>query len=281
SVRYVVAADASPGNQQIADALGYERTIGDVPVPPGGRQDQNAVAVDELRKDADRIVKPRLFTHVVAGQVVQSVDLARVANAERHAEIAQLRVLAARHELTQRLHRVDGLAAATHLTDGQVSRIGTVDFRYVHEVQIRQIPLVGHRAPRTRDRVQRRRNDAGVERLLERLAQERRKQPVFLTRRLVVPLAVARPVRIRLWIGFDGIDETLLVDTGHGEHHGRRHHLLLRRPVYRRPRAGRYVSIARRVDDPLGENRLPAGLALRDHAADGAVLQDRRHAQAM
>src|SRR5208337_2786051 len=102
SVRYVVAADASPGNQQIADALGYERAIGDVPVPPGGRQDQNAVAVDELGEDADRIIEPCLFTHVVSGQVVQSIDLARVANAERHAEIAQLCVLAARHELTQR-----------------------------------------------------------------------------------------------------------------------------------------------------------------------------------
>src|SRR5580693_9130238 len=55
-VRYVVAADAASGNQQVADALGHERTIRHMPVPARRRQDQDAVAVDEFGEDADRIV---------------------------------------------------------------------------------------------------------------------------------------------------------------------------------------------------------------------------------
>ena len=57
SVRHVVAADAASGDQQVADALGHQRPIGHVPVAAGRRQNQDAVAIDELGKDADRIIE--------------------------------------------------------------------------------------------------------------------------------------------------------------------------------------------------------------------------------
>ena len=157
----LVAADAAPGDQQIADALGHQRAVGHVPVAAGGRQDQDAVAVDELGKDADGVVEARLLAHVVAGQVVERVDLAGVADAQRHAEVAQLGVLAAGHEAAQRLDRIDRLAPAAHLADGQVVGIGAVDLRHVHQVQVGQVALVGDRAPGAGDGVQVRRDDAG------------------------------------------------------------------------------------------------------------------------
>ena len=153
----LVAADAAAGDQQIVDALGQQRAVGHVEIAPGGRQDQDAVAVDELGKDADGVVEPRLLAHVRAGEVVERVDLAGVANAQRHAEIAQLGVLAAGHEARQRLDRVDGLAPPSHLADGQVGRVGAVDFRHVHQVEIGQVALVRHRAPGAGDGVQIRR----------------------------------------------------------------------------------------------------------------------------
>ena len=48
----------------------------------------------------------------------------------------------------------------------------------------------------------------------------------------------------------------------------------------RRAGAGRDVGIAGRVDDPPGEDRLAAGLALGDDAADRPVLDDRRDERA-
>ena len=162
-----------------------------MPVASRGWQDQDAVAVDELGKDADRVVETALFAHIRAGEIVERVDLARVADTECHAEVAQLGVLAAGHEAAQRLQRVNRLASATHFADGQIIRVGAVDFRHMDEVQIRQITLIGDRAPGAGDRMQTRGDDAGGERLFERLAQERREQLVFLARGLVVPFAVA------------------------------------------------------------------------------------------
>ena len=64
-----------------------------------------------------------------AGEVVERVDLAGVAHAQRHAEVAQLGVLAARHEPLQRLDREHRLAAALDLARGQVVGIGAVEVR--------------------------------------------------------------------------------------------------------------------------------------------------------
>jgi hypothetical protein len=60
-MRHVVAADAAPGHQEIADALRHQRAIGHVPVAPGGGQDEIAIAVDEFGEDADGIVEASLL----------------------------------------------------------------------------------------------------------------------------------------------------------------------------------------------------------------------------
>ena len=121
-------------------------------VTAGRRQDQQAVPVDELWEYPDRIVETRLAAHLGRREVVDCVDLARVAHAERHAEIAQLRVLAAWHEVTQRLDRVHGLAPAFDLAARQIVGIGAVAAGEVHEIEVRQIALVADGAPRTRQR---------------------------------------------------------------------------------------------------------------------------------
>src|ERR1700684_2643051 len=55
-VRYVIAADAASRDQQVAHALGHERAIRHVPIAARGRQNQDAVAVDELREYSDGIL---------------------------------------------------------------------------------------------------------------------------------------------------------------------------------------------------------------------------------
>ncbi len=130
-------------------------------------------------------------------------------------------------------------------------------------------------------RAERRRNDAGRGRLLERLAQERREELVFLAARLDVPFAAADPVAVGLGIGLDRFDEARLVDARHREHDRRGHHLLARRLEDGRARARGDVRIAGAVDDALREDCLAAGLAFGDDAGDRAVAEDRRHEQSM
>src|SRR6185312_17520875 len=138
--------------------------------------DKHTIPINEFRENAYRIVEPRLLTNIIAGQVVKRVDFARVPDSERHAKVAQLGILATRHELSQRLERIDRLAAAAHLPHGQVMGIGPIDLGYVHQVEIGEVALVAHRAPGSGNGMQVRRDDAGLESLLERLAQEGRKQ---------------------------------------------------------------------------------------------------------
>ena len=48
----------------MTDAARHERTIRDVEVAPGRRQDQQPVPVDEFRKDPDGVVEAPLFPDV-------------------------------------------------------------------------------------------------------------------------------------------------------------------------------------------------------------------------
>jgi hypothetical protein len=65
-----VAADRAPGDEQPADALRHCRPVGHVHVAARGREDEHAVAVDELGVDADRVREPRLAADVGLGEVV-------------------------------------------------------------------------------------------------------------------------------------------------------------------------------------------------------------------
>ena len=48
----------------------HQRAVRDLEVAPGRRQDEHAVAVDELGKDPDRVLEPGLLADVVGRQVV-------------------------------------------------------------------------------------------------------------------------------------------------------------------------------------------------------------------
>src|SRR5882672_3657341 len=75
----------------------------------------------DVREQA-RFDDASLLTHIGASQVVQRVDFARVTNAEGHAEVAELRVLAAGHVATQGFHRVNRFPPAAHLARCQIIR---------------------------------------------------------------------------------------------------------------------------------------------------------------
>ena len=145
--------------------------------------------------------------------------------------------LAAGRVAAERLDRVECLAAALHLPPCEVVRVGAVDLREMDEVEVCELPGVVHRSPRAADRRQVGRDDAVLDRPLERRAQERREEVVLLARRLDVPLAFARPVGVRRRVGGDAGEECGLVDAGEVEHDRRCKHLLPRRRRRRRARA--------------------------------------------
>ena len=97
-MRDFVATDAAACDQQMSYVFWHQRPIGNVEIAPGSRQNQQPIPVDELRKDADGVVDAALLRDNVPGEVVERLDLAGVTDSERHPEIPQLRVLAARHE---------------------------------------------------------------------------------------------------------------------------------------------------------------------------------------
>ena len=67
------------------------------------------------------------MANIVFGQIIDRIDLAGVAHADRHAEIAQLGRLASRHEALQGLDGVHGLGASGDLALRQSVRIGPVE----------------------------------------------------------------------------------------------------------------------------------------------------------
>ena len=140
--------------------LGTSDAVRHLEVAPGRRQDQDPVAVDELGEDADRVLEAALLADVLGGQVVERLDLARVADADRHPEVAQLRVLAPGHELPQRVDRVHRLLAALDLAARQVVGAGAVDPGQVDQVEVGEVALVGDRSPRPGERDQVLRDEA-------------------------------------------------------------------------------------------------------------------------
>ena len=82
------------------------------------RQNKIAIAVDEFRKNANAVVKAALFHHIVGGHIINRVNLARIANAKCHAEIAQLCIFAAGHEGLQRRNGVHRLFSPRHFAMG-------------------------------------------------------------------------------------------------------------------------------------------------------------------
>ena len=73
---------------QVLDIFRDQGSIGQVEVATGGWQDEDAVAIDELGEDADRVVKPSLLAHIVLSHIVGSINLTGITNAQGHAEIS-------------------------------------------------------------------------------------------------------------------------------------------------------------------------------------------------
>ena len=69
-----------PATIRLVIALRHERPVGHLEIATRRGQDQDPVAVDELGEDADRILEPALLADVLAGQVVERLDLPGVAD---------------------------------------------------------------------------------------------------------------------------------------------------------------------------------------------------------
>ncbi len=122
-----------------------------------------------------------------------------------------------------------------------------------------------------------RRDHPVLDRLRERLAEERREEFVLLAGGLDLPLPAAAPVGVGLRVGADTRHECLLVHPREVKHHRRRHHLLDRRLHRRRPRPVGDVGIPRRIDHPPRQDRLPSGLRFGDDPDDRLPVHHRRH----
>ena len=95
-------------------------------------------------------VEPRLAPHVVPGEVAAPDDLARVARAESHAEVAQAGVLEPGREAPQGLDREERLTAALDLGARQVPYVGAVVAPQIDHVQVGRLAGVRRCGPRCR-----------------------------------------------------------------------------------------------------------------------------------
>ena len=247
-------------------------------VAAGGGQNQNAVAIDELGVDAHRVVKARLVPHVLLGHVVNGVDLARVADADGHAKVAQPHPGAARRVAAQRLDRQHGLLAPFNLEVGQAVGVGAVAAGQVHQVHVGQLAGVVHRAPGAGNGVQVRRDHAVADGLGKGLGQKGREHGVFLARGLDLPLA-GGPVPVGLRVGAHAGHEGLLVHASQVKHHRRRLHVLHRRLDGGRTGAVGNVGVTRGVNHALGKNGLAPGFGFDNDAGDGVAIHDGRDKQ--
>ena len=151
----------------------------------------------------------------------------------------------------------------------------------MHHVQIGQIALIRDRAPGSGNRGQVGRQEARLQRLFERLAQEGREHIVLLAVGGNVPFAIAGPVLIGLGVGLYLIDKAGLINAAHGKHHRDRHHFGLGRLKGRGPGPVGNIGIARGINHPLGEDGFAPGLALGNNAANFAVLDNGRDKHAV
>ena len=166
----LVAADRAAGDEQVVDALGKHCPVGHLEIATGGRQDQNAVPVDELGEDADAVVEPALATDIIVGHVVNRVDLAGFTDADAHPKVANFGTLTTGRELGECSGGHHCLSPPLNLCDGQALDIGPVDVGKMDEVEIGQVALVRDCTPRAADRGQIGRDGTGFSGLFEWLA---------------------------------------------------------------------------------------------------------------
>jgi hypothetical protein len=242
----LVAGDAAAGHQQVLYVLGQGDAVGHLEVAARGGHDGDAVAVQELGEDPDRVLELRLVQDVVLGQVVVADDLARLATADGCADGPQPCLLEAGRVLLQRLHRPHHALASLDLASGQVPYIGGVDPRHVDGVQVRNLAGVGEASP-VALHAHVLGDLAGLLGLVEGLAQVGAELGRLLLAGFVAPVD-GHPLE-----GLLGVD----AERGAGP--------------------GCYVAVSGRVYDTLRQDRLASGLALGDDSLDGSVLQDDVH----
>ncbi len=275
--------DERPATSRLSIALRQQIAVRQLEVAAGGRQDQNAVAVDELGVDPDRVVEPALLANVVFGHVVDGVDLAGVADADRHAEVAQPGPSNSR-ACSLRSASMACIAWRRPSISPRVIESGSVPStsREVHDVHVRQLAGVVDRTPGSGERGEVVGDHAVADRLGERLVEERREHVVLLARRSRCPRPRCPPSRDRSagrratpsmkarlstparW----NITDAAIICSR-------------RRQVRRRAGPVGDVGVAGRVDDAAGEDRLAAGLRLGDDADHAGAVHDRRHETAV
>ena len=275
-----VTTDGAARDQQVLDPLGQHAAVRDVHVAPGGGQNQNAVAVDEFGVNADAVLKARLLAHIVFGQVVDGVDLAGVADANGHAEIAQTGVFTAGREALERFDGEHGLRAAFDLLLRHAVGVGAITTGQVHQVHVGQLAAVEHGTPSAGDGRQVGGDDAGLQRLGKGFFEEGREHLVLFARGLDLPFA-GGPVGVGLGVFAHAGHEAGLVDAGEVEHHRSGLHLLHRGGVRDGACAVRDVGVARGVDDAVRQDRFAPGLALDDHPFEQVTVHDGGHDQSV
>ena len=275
-----VTTGYAAGTDQVPDSLGQQGAVGQLEVTTGGGQDQDAVAVDEFREDANAVFKATLFPNIVLGHVVTGIYFPGVPYAQGHAEVTQLGTLAARHEAFQGFDGHHCLLATLHLAPGQVVRVGTVIAQQMHEIEIGEIAGVVDRAPGAGNGVQVLGDQAAGPGLLEGLAQERREHLVLFAGGLHRPLAVG-PVPVGLGVGFYLLYKTGFVDPRHGKHHRGADHVLRGLLDGGRPRPVHDIAVPGSVHHPFGPNCLPTRLALDDGADDPIAIHQGGDEQAV
>ncbi len=215
-----------------------------------------------------------LLAHIGLGEVVDRVDLAGVADADGHPEVAQAGGLTARCVAAQRVDRQHGLPTTLDLEAGETVGVGAVAAVEMDQVHVGQLAGIVHRSPGAADRVQVGREHAVRDGSRERLAEVRRVEVGVLLVGVGRELT-RRPVAVRLRVLGHPPEERRLVYTGEVEHHRGRHHLLGRCLVDRRARPRRHVGVPGRVDDPARQDRLAASLGLSDDADDRVAVHQR------
>ncbi len=83
-----IPTDGTTCDEQVLYFLREKTAIGDLEIAARGWQDEDSIAVDKFRIDADGILESPLLAHIGFGHVIGCIDLARVANTYSHAEIA-------------------------------------------------------------------------------------------------------------------------------------------------------------------------------------------------
>ena len=171
-----------PATMQVVDALRHQRTIRHVKIAARRRQDQQAVAIDEFGKDADRIVEATLLAHVVRRSGCRRASILRVSRMP--SVMPKLRSFApSQPGMKLRSASTACIAWRRPSISPRVRSAGSVPsgprwtrFRYVRSPWSLTAPHVPASVL----------SDAGIRPalhgLLERLAQERREQFVFLAR---------------------------------------------------------------------------------------------------